>query len=261
MSSSNLSRRRRWFKGAAAAMPLSIAVIPWGVIAGSYAVDAGLNIIQAQMMSAVLFAGSAQLVAAEMFKNQTAMIAMLLAVLIITTRHFLYSLAMRDRLSRLPTRWRLLLGFLLTDELFSVCGSQKPEAFDRWYAFGVGASFYLVWNLASSVGIFLGSRFTGLDQLGLDFAVAATFIAIVVPSIKSSPIVACVLTALVLSMLLHWFGVPSALLISALVAMLVGYLTETLQTRLQHKQQASAEPAESQPISTGSKPIIEGAEQ
>ncbi len=51
-----------------AGMPLSIAVIPWGILAGSYAIDAGLNQLQAQAMSAIFFAGSAQLVAAGMFK-------------------------------------------------------------------------------------------------------------------------------------------------------------------------------------------------
>ncbi len=45
-----------------AIMPLSIAVIPWGILAGSMAVNAGLSFAKAFAMSALVFAGAAQLV-------------------------------------------------------------------------------------------------------------------------------------------------------------------------------------------------------
>lgn len=60
---------------------------------------------------------------------------------------------MRSKISPLPLRWRLTLGFLLTDELFAICGAQSDKQFNRWYALGAGLSFYLIWNLASLVGI------------------------------------------------------------------------------------------------------------
>lgn len=47
-------------------MPLSISVLPWGILAGSVAIQAGLSVSQAIAMSAIVFAGAAQLVSLGM---------------------------------------------------------------------------------------------------------------------------------------------------------------------------------------------------
>lgn len=146
----------------------------------------------------------------------------------ITSRHFLYSVSMRSKISPLPLRWRLTLGFLLTDELFAICGAQSDKQFNRWYALGAGLSFYLIWNLASLVGIVAGSYLPDLNQWGLEFAVAATFIAIVIPNIKSWPVLISVLTALVLSVLLTVMGIEGSLMFASIGAMLAYYGTERL---------------------------------
>ncbi|OEF09421.1 AzlC family ABC transporter permease [Vibrio genomosp. F10] len=213
------------WRGTIAMMPLSIAVIPWGLLAGSYAVESGLLALEAQALSAILFAGAAQLVAIGMFKSGAGLITMLVTTFFITSRHLLYSVAMRETISPLPLRWRLSLGFLLTDELFALIG-HKTKEFDRYYALGAGLSFYLIWNIASFVGIIGGSYIPNLDSLGLDFAIVATFIALVVPNIKSKPILLSVVVALLSSVLLHKWQVNGALVIASLLAMSVGYLAE-----------------------------------
>jgi predicted branched-subunit amino acid permease len=123
----------------------------------------------------------------------------------------------------------LALGFLLTDELFAILAARKqskdkPQSFDRWYALGVGLSFYLVWNMATLVGIIAGSQIPNLDSWGLDFAIAATFIAIVTPQINRPSILICVLVSLVTSVVCELFQVPSGLLIASLMGMTVGTL-------------------------------------
>lgn len=236
-------KRKRFSKGVFDALPISLAVIPWGLLAGSYAVDAGLNPIEAQMMSAILFAGSAQLVAAGMFKSGVAFATMMLTVFIITSRHFLYGISMRQKISPLPQRWRFLLGFLLTDELFAICGSQKDSEFDRWYALGVGGSFYIIWNIASAFGIFAGNQLPWLNDVGLEFVVAATFIALVVPHVVSKPVVISIVVALILSVLLSLYQVPGSLLLAALSGMISGFLAETFQARSQRKSPLEGEKA------------------
>ena len=210
-------------------MPLSIAVIPWGILAGSLALEAGLSMLESQAMSAIVFAGAAQLVAVGMIKTGVSISSILITTLLITSRHFLYSMAMRNQISSLPLKWRLSLGFLLTDELFAIIAKSKgPHIQDgqlnRWYALGGGLSFYLTWNIASAVGIFVGNSIPDLDRWGLDFAIAATFIAIVIPAIKSPSIVICVLVSLVLSIICELLEIPSGLLIASLIGMTVGTL-------------------------------------
>ncbi|MBB1461977.1 AzlC family ABC transporter permease [Vibrio splendidus] len=231
MDNNTMNRRSQLWKGVLAAMPLSIAVIPWGILAGSYAIDAGLNQLQAQAMSAILFAGSAQLVAAGMFKSGIGLGTMLLTTFFITSRHFLYSVSMRDKISHLPARWRLLLGFWLTDELFAICSGQSQQEFNRWYAAGVGGGFYLVWNIASFVGIVAGSQIPSLNEIGLDFAVAATFIALVFPLIRTWPVVVCVVVSLIASVALSVNNVEGGLMIAAISGMLAGFISESFVER------------------------------
>ncbi|MEZ9723777.1 AzlC family ABC transporter permease [Vibrio splendidus] len=239
MDSEKMERRTQLWKGVLAAMPLSIAVIPWGILAGSYAIDAGLNQLQAQAMSAILFAGSAQLVAAGMFKAGIGLSTMLLTTLFITSRHFLYSVSMRDKISHLPARWRLLLGFWLTDELFAICNGQSQKEFNRWYAAGVGGGFYLVWNIASFVGIVAGSQIPSLNEIGLDFAVAATFIALVFPLIRTLPTVVCVVVSLVISVTMAVNQIEGGLMIAAISGMLAGFISESFVERNNGQKRAS----------------------
>jgi 4-azaleucine resistance transporter AzlC len=223
------SPSKRWLKGALAAMPLSIAVIPWGILAGSLALDAGLNPFESQAMSAIVFAGAAQLVAVGMIKAGLGLGSILITTLLITSRHFLYSMAMRPNISPMPLKWRLILGFLLTDELFAIIAKSKSnkdktQTLDPWYALGAGLSFYLVWNIASLAGILVGNNIPNLDSWGLDFAIAATFIAIVMPQINQPSILMCVLVSLVTSIVCELFQIPSGLLIASLLGMTVGTL-------------------------------------
>ncbi|OEF23495.1 AzlC family ABC transporter permease [Vibrio rumoiensis] len=229
------SRNALIWRGVLAISPLSLAVIPWGILAGSYAIDIGLTPIEAQALSAILFAGAAQLVATGMFDANVGIWTMLVTTFFITSRHFLYSMSMREKISPLSTRWRLVLGFLLTDELFAVCGHQKQKDFNPWYAFGAGLSFYLVWNIASFVGIVAGKQIPNLNQWGLEFAVVATFIAIVIPTIKSLPILVSVIVALIASVLLSYWKVEGSLIIASVLAMVAGYLTEINGIKVQKK--------------------------
>ena len=74
------------------------------------------------------------------------------------------------------------------------------------------------------LGIVAAGSAGDLDGYGLDFSIAATFIAIVVPLVRSLPVLACVLTALLLSIVLHHFQTPGALVIATVAAMLAGLL-------------------------------------
>ncbi len=222
----------RWIlmlRGATIILPLSIAVVPWGILAGSLAVEAGLFNLQAQAVSAMVFAGSVQLVGMGMIKLGAGLSTILLTTLFLTSRHLLYSATLRTRIMHMPIHQRLILGFLLTDELFAVCSHQTRKEFSFWYAFGAGFSFYLIWQIASLSGIFLGQTIPNLDEYGLDFAVAATFIAIVLPSVKKISVLVTVVIALVLSVFLSIQAVEGGIIISSLVAMSLGYLIAILR--------------------------------
>ena len=100
-----------------------------------------------------------------------------------------------------------------------------------------GLFFYLGWNLATLVGIIAGETIDNLDALGLDFAIAATFIALVVPHIKRGSVLVCVLTAMIGSILCELLHIQAGLLISAPLAMLAGFLYASIKETKEEEQQ------------------------
>ena len=212
------------WRGALAISPLSIAVIPWGILTGSFALEVGLSAIEAQAMSLIVFAGAAQLVALGMLKAGIGIFGIFVSTLLITSRHFLYSMALRKDISSLSLRWRLLLGFLLTDELFAIVatGNAAEHKFNPWYALGGGLFFYFSWNLATLIGVIAGKNIPNIEQLGLDFAIAATFISLIIPLIKNKSILISVLVSLVSAVSCVLLNIEAGLIISAIFGMTCG---------------------------------------
>lgn len=221
----------RWLmakKGFLDMLPLNLAVLPWGILCGSLAIQRDFSALEAILMPLVVFAGSAQLVAIELIANNASLATILFTTFIISSRHFLYALALRDKLKVLPTKWRYGLGFLLTDELFALSSHSKSfiGQLRLIYALIAGGSFYVFWLLWNITGVIAGSYLPDLTALGLDFAIAVTFIALVVPTIINLPILVTVIVAAVLSVAFKLMQFELDLVAAALIAMFCGYLTE-----------------------------------
>ena len=218
-------------KGAVDMLPLSLAVLPWGILFGSLAVQRGFSWLEAQMFSAIIFGGAVQIVTVELIADNASLFTVLFSAFIISSRHFLYGLTLRDRLSPKPLRWRLSLGFLLTDELFALSGDRRAyrNRFRLYYALGAGGSFYLAWNLWTFIGIVAGASLPDLTELGLDFAIAATFIALIIPEIKTLATLVAVLVAGVSSVIFTLWGFELGLVCAALMAMCSGFCVQKLR--------------------------------
>ncbi|MGK0438351.1 MAG: putative branched-subunit amino acid permease, partial [Paracoccaceae bacterium] len=135
-------------------MPLSLAVIPWGVLTGALAIEAGFSAFQAQLMSLIVFAGAAQLSAITLIAAGSSFASIFASTVVISSRHLLYSITFRQHVEALPLRLRLLIGFLLTDEMFAVsqAHSNRSGTFSALFAIVSGATFYLFWNISTLLG-------------------------------------------------------------------------------------------------------------
>ncbi|MDX7998979.1 AzlC family ABC transporter permease [Xenorhabdus sp. Reich] len=201
-------------------LPLCLSVIPWGILAGSVAVQSGLTIGQSIGMSAILFAGAAQLVILGLLASGASVFTIIISVFFITVQHFLYGLTLREYVSVLKVRYRLPIGFLLTDELFALsCAKEKKQTLTPGYLIGAGLYFYICWNFFSLLGIFMASSIPDLAKYHLDFSIVATFITIVVPMIKKLSVLLGVCFSLALSMLLSYFHVEGAVIIAGVSGM------------------------------------------
>ena len=123
------------------------------------------------------------------------------------------------------------MGFLLTDELFSLSGDRRAyrNKYRLYYAVGAGGSFYLAWNAWTALGIIAGAWLPDMTDLGLDFAIAATFIALVIPDIKSLPILVCVLVSTILSVIFSIYAMELGLVAAALMGMTAGFSVQKLR--------------------------------
>lgn len=224
--------KKALLKGLLDMLPLCLAVIPWGILCGSLAIQNGFSALETQAMSLLVFAGSAQLVAIELIAGNTPLLTILFTTFIISSRHFLYGLAVRHKIIDQPMRWRLPISFVLTDELFAFSHHRKAyrTKIRLIYALSAGFSFYIAWNLWTLIGIVAGAMLPDLTHLGLDFAIAATFIALVIPGIKNIASLVTVIVAGISATLLKSIEFELWLVCSALLAMTAGYLTARLTT-------------------------------
>lgn len=238
----NFNRKQAYYnmlkQGSMAMLPLNLAVLPWGVLCGSLAIQRGFSELEAILMPALVFAGAVQLVVIELMNDNVPLATILFTTFIVSSRHFLYGLAFRDKFKTLPFKWRVSLGFLLTDELFALSSHRKAFVgkLRLTYALAAGGSFYLSWLIWNIVGIVAGSYLPDLTELGLDFAIAVTFIAIVVPSITNLPVLITVITAGFFSVVFTLAEWELGLVLSSLIAMFFGYLTANKQAKLNSKQ-------------------------
>ena len=214
-------------KGFLDMLPLSLAVLPWGVLCGSLAIQRDFTPVEALLMPLLVFAGSAQLVAIELIASNVPLATILLTTFIISSRHFLYGLALRDKLKGLSSRWRLSLGFLLTDELFALSTAVRSlkGKLRLVYGLAAGGSFYFFWLLWNIIGIIAGSYLPDLTEVGLDFAIAVTFIALVIPTITNIPAVVTVIVAGVFSVIFKLMNWELGLIVASVLAMFCGYIT------------------------------------
>ncbi|TCM68650.1 4-azaleucine resistance transporter AzlC [Acinetobacter calcoaceticus] len=217
----------RWRKGAVDMLPLAIAVIPWGILAGSVAIQAGLPMGKAIAMSALVFAGAAQLVSLGLVMAGASTLTILVTVYLLTTQHLIYALSLRPTLAAQPWSIRLGQAFLLTDEQFALSVSQQHRSIS--YLFGSGLCFYLIWVASSLLGIVFASVIPNLKDLHLDFSIVAIFIPMIIALVKDKTTAFSISITLLASIVLKLFHIDHAMLIAALVGMLSAVCIEKIQ--------------------------------
>ncbi|WP_322507413.1 AzlC family ABC transporter permease [Anaerolinea sp.] len=220
---------QRFREGVQREFPLLIGVAPFGMIYGVLALQAGLSPLQAQAMSAVVFAGSAQFMTVQLLAGMTPALVIIFTGFIINLRHMLYSASMAPWVEHLPLRWKALLAYLLTDEAFAVTivhyrQKGRDSAHEHWFFLGAGMALWLTWQFSTALGIFLGAVIPA--SWGLDFALPLTFIALVVPSLRHRADALTAGVAGVLAVLLAGLPYKLGLVLASLVALGVGMLAE-----------------------------------
>ena len=224
--------RQAFINGVRAELPLLISVFPFGMIYGALALDAGLSTLASQLMSSIVFAGSSQFVTAQLVHDSAPGFVIILTIAVVNLRHMLYSASLAPYLKNLSLKWKALLSYLLTDEAYapSILNYEKEgiTPVSHWFLLGAGFALWLIWQISTALGIFLGAAIP--IEWPLDFALPLTFIAMVVPILKNRPMVAAAVSAGVVALLA--FGLPYKLgiILAALTGIIVGTVLENAKS-------------------------------
>lgn len=224
------SQAGEFWAGVRAITPLVLGAIPFGIIFGALATANGITAPATAALSALVFAGSSQFVAAGMVAAGASVAVIVLTTFVVNLRHALYGVTLGTHLRGLPQRWLVPLGFLLTDEAFMVViqrySRRDASPFKHWYYLGAATFMYVNWQVFTFIGIWAGQSIANPRSWGLDFAFPLTFIGMLVPSLTTRPLVLCALSAgmsaLILRGLPHQFG----LIVAAVVGVTAGVLAE-----------------------------------
>lgn len=222
------SARSEFFAGVRAELPILLGVIPFGLIYGVLAVGAGLSPAAAQAMSSIVFAGSAQFVAVGQFQALTPPLVIVLTAFIVNVRHMLYSASLEPHLRHLSRAWKLLLGYLLTDEAYVVTivhyDQPGPLTHKHWFFLGAGLTLWASWQASTAVGVFLGGQVP--ESWALDFSLALTFIGLVIPALRDRAAVVAALVAALTAVLAAGLPLQLGLMAAALAGIGAGLLVE-----------------------------------
>ncbi|MEO7743422.1 MAG: AzlC family ABC transporter permease [Usitatibacter sp.] len=181
------SPREEFLAGSREVAPSLVGTIPFGLVVGVASVAAGLTPLQAMALSVLAFSGIAQLIACQLIAAQSPVLLTLAAAAIVSLRLLMYSAALAPHLAHLDRRWRLLLAYVMTDQSFAMTVRRYEEPGERrwkhWHFTGSATTLYVTWQMAMLAGVVAGSGVPA--DWSLDFVVVLTFIALLVPVVRT----------------------------------------------------------------------------
>ena len=174
-------------RGMRDSLPFGPSAFVLGAVFGLAARDVGLSLAEAALMSAIAFAGSAQLLVLSIWTTPPAVLAMVFATLAINSRFLLMSATMRPWFVRLPKRTAYGLLFFLIDTgwLLALRARERGDD-DAGHLLGSGLFFYVGWVASTMLGYWGGSTLGDIAVFGLDFILIAFFAGILTSTWKGS---------------------------------------------------------------------------
>jgi 4-azaleucine resistance transporter AzlC len=226
----NSDVRSAFWAGFRDALPFLIVVVPFAMLFGVVAGEAGWDLPETMAMSFLVIAGASQFTALQLLSEQAPTFVVIATSLAVNLRMAMYSASLAPHLGAAPLWRRALVAYGLTDQTYGVAFQRyasepaRPIGWKLAYFFGVTVPVCAPWYVGTWAGAVAGAAIP--EALALDFAVPVTFIALVAPALRSAPHLAAAVVSVVVSLLLAWMPYNLWLLIAACLAMLTGAGTE-----------------------------------
>ncbi|MFC6824132.1 AzlC family ABC transporter permease [Halopelagius fulvigenes] len=220
-------------RGVRDAAPVALGLVPFGLVSGVAAVEAGLSLAQAMGLSVLVYAGTSQLAAIDLLGRNAELVVVVLTAVVINLRMTMYSASIAPYFRSFSARWKALCSYALTDQAYALAiaryaDEQLNAAARRRYFLSAGFFIWLVWQVCTVAGVFLG---TGLpSSWGLEFAVPLVFLGLLVPVVSDAPTVAAAAVGGSVAVVGEALAFPFnlGLMAGAVAGVLAGVLAEEL---------------------------------
>lgn len=205
---------------------VGVATGTYGLSFGAVAVTSGLDVVQACVLSLVMFTGASQFALVGVLAAGGTPLSGAATALLLGSRNALYGLRLAPLLAW--SGWRRAgAAHLVIDESTAMSLHRGSTSQARLGFLATGLSVFVVWNAATLVGALSGRAIGDPRALGLDAAVGAAFLALLWPRLRSGRerVVALLAAAVALGVVPF---APAGLPVLAVggVALLVGVLPD-----------------------------------
>ena len=176
--------RSEFKRGVTSAAPLLAALLAYGMVLGAQATQKGLSFVEVPLMTASNYAGGSEFAAIGLWDSPPPILLIAAVTLLINSRHLIMGAALTPFIRHLSRRRALVALFFMSDECWALTYTESQRqanagrhpAFSPGYYAGCGASIYLAWVGATTLGAAIGPVLGDVDAYGFDMAFPAVFL-------------------------------------------------------------------------------------
>jgi predicted branched-subunit amino acid permease len=187
-------------RGSVDVLPIVLGVVPFGLVAGVAAAEAGFGLATALGFSIGIFAGASQLAAIELLSREAPPLVAIGTIAVINSRMLMYGASLAPHLAGTPLPHRLGASYFLVDQVYAlsiVRFVEEPDFPRLAYYMGTALPLWVNWVLWTAVGALAGAAVP--PEIPLSFAVPLVFLALLVPAMHDRPTLAAGVTAAVVA--------------------------------------------------------------
>lgn len=175
--------RRGLREGAIKVLPIALIDVPFAIVLGVLARQAGMSTVEVVLMSMLVFAGGSQLIIVGIWAYPVPVLTILLTTLVVNLRHLMMGASLRPWFAKLNPLKTYTSAHFITDETWALTIAHfKSGGRDAAFLMGSGLMLFVLWVGGTGLGHLLGAGLSSQDLVtwGIDFVVTAVFVALAV---------------------------------------------------------------------------------
>lgn len=233
MASSSI--KSAYWKGFRDATPFIVVIVPFSLLFGVVATEAGLSVFETMTFSITVIAGAAQFTALQLMNDNAPTIVVVISSLAVNLRMAMYSASLTPFLGAAPMWQRAIMSYFMVDQSYALSILQYENAPKMTiperaaYFMGCVSPVCPNWYFFTLVGALVGKSIPA--EFALDFAVPITFLAMIGPMLRTGAHIAAALVAVVLALAFTWVPYNLGLIIAGLGGMMTGAKVELWNSR------------------------------